>query len=160
MGAHTTALATARLLLGQDLDWVAVDFETIADVVADGAFDAGVVIHEGQLTFPEQGLHLVEDLGAWWNREHGLPLPLGGNAAKRDIEARGGPGTLERLAADLRASVEHAMANRETSLAWAQQFGRGIDLETADTFVEMYVNRWTLDFGERGRAALATLPSR
>ncbi len=153
-GEHTTALATTKLLLGADLQWEAVDFETIPDAVREGRFDAGVVIHEGQLTFADSGLHLVEDLGAWWQREHGLPLPLGGNAAKRDIDQRGGPGTLAALALVLRRSVEHAMANRETSLAWAQQFGRGIDLATADTFVEMYVNRWTLDFGPQGRAAL------
>lgn len=153
-GARTTALATTRLLLGADVDWEAVDFETIGDRVLAGDFEAGVVIHEGQLTFADSGLHLVEDLGAWWGREHDLPLPLGGNAARRDLETRGGPGTLESLARVLRASVEHALEHRETSLQWAQRFGRGIDLGTAGTFVDMYVNRWTLDFGPRGRAAL------
>ena len=155
-GEHTTALATTRLLLGPDVRWEAVPFETIPERVKDGGFEAGVVIHEGQLTFGDSGLHLVQDLGSWWQSLHGLVLPLGGNVAKRDIDARGGRGTLSALAGVLRRSVEHAMENRATSLAWAQQFGRGIDLATADSFVEMYVNRWTLDFGQSGRAALRT----
>jgi 1,4-dihydroxy-6-naphthoate synthase len=153
-GEHTTALATTKLLLGQDVQWQAVPFETIGQRVRDGLFQAGVVIHEGQLTFGDSGLHLVQDLGAWWHALHGLVLPLGGNVAKRDIEDRGGPGSLQALAGVLLGSVEHAMANREVSLAWAQRFGRGIDLATADAFVELYVNRWTLDFGASGRAAL------
>ena len=153
-GMRTTALATARLLLGKDHDWVELPFETIGEAVSAGEVDAGVVIHEGQLTFAQDGLHLIEDLGAWWMSKYNLPLPLGGNVVRRDLEAQGGQGTLGALADVLRRSVEHALSNRETSLAWAQQFGRGIDMETADAFVAMYVNKWTLDFGPRGRAAL------
>lgn len=153
-GTRTTALATARLLLGNDHDWVVLPFETIGAAIASGDVDAGVVIHEGQLTFGQDGLHLVKDLGAWWSAQHDLPLPLGGNVVRRDLETRGGDGTLVALADVLRRSVEHALANRDKSLAWAQHFGRGIDLDTADAFVAMYVNNWTLDFGPRGRAAL------
>ena len=153
-GMRTTALATARLLLGGDHDWVVLPFETIGEAVSAGEVDAGVVIHEGQLTFAQDGLHLIEDLGAWWTAQHDLPLPLGGNVVRRDLETRGGQGTLRALAHVLRRSVDHALANRDESLAWAQQFGRGIDMETADAFVAMYVNKWTLDFGPRGRTAL------
>jgi 1,4-dihydroxy-6-naphthoate synthase len=153
-GERTTALATAKLLLGDIHEWVVLPFETIGDAVGAGEVDAGVVIHEGQLTFEGDGLHLVQDLGQWWSAKHNLPLPLGGNVVRRDLEQRGGRGTLVALADVLRRSVDHALENREASLAWAQQFGRGIDMATADAFVAMYVNKWTLDFGPRGRAAL------
>lgn len=153
-GRCTTALATARLLLGDAHEWIVLPFETIGAAVLAGDVDAGVVIHEGQLTFEEDGLHLVEDLGAWWMRTRGLALPLGGNVVKRDLEGRGGPGTLTKLADVLRRSVEFALEHRQTSLEFALRYGRGIERSTADTFVEMYVNRWTLDFGQRGRAAL------
>ncbi|MCH2135805.1 MAG: ABC transporter substrate-binding protein [Phycisphaerales bacterium] len=153
-GLHTTALATAKLLLGDKHAWPVLPFEMIPEAVAQGQVDAGVVIHEGQLTFESMGLHLIEDLGAWWMRTTGLALPLGGNVVKRDIEQRAGAGSLDRLASILRTSVEHAMAHRETSLEFAMRFGRGIDEKTTDTFVEMYVNRWTLDFGPTGHEAL------
>jgi 1,4-dihydroxy-6-naphthoate synthase len=155
-GDRTTALATSRLLLGGSMRWQAVPFDEIDAAVRDGRFLAGVVIHEGQLTCERNGLEIVVDLGAWWQETRGLILPLGGNAAKRDLETRGGPGTLAALSGVLRASLDHALAHRAASLEWAMQFGRGIDRADADRFVEMYVNRWTLEFGEDGERAVQT----
>lgn len=131
-----------------------VPFETVIDQVASGAFDAGLVIHEGQLTYEQAGLHLVADLGAWWMDVEGLPLPLGVNTVRRDLEDRFGPGTLAEVTALLRQSVEYALANREASIAYALRFARGMPAELADRFVHLYVNRWTLDFGDDGRAAV------
>lgn len=154
-GERTSALATLRMMCrGADITWEAVDFETIGDRVAAGDADAGVLIHEGQLTFGDQGLHLVADLGAWWEAETGLPLPLGGNVIRRDLEQQWGPGTLGEITGILHRSVEWALQNRERALEYAMTFGRGIDRDCADEFVEMYVNRWTLDFQERGREAV------
>jgi len=134
--------------------WEAIPFDQIDAAVLDGRFQAGVVIHEGQLTCERSGLEIVVDLGAWWQETRGTILPLGGNVAKRDLEQRGGDGTLALLSGVLRASLDHALSNREASLEWALKFGRGIDKADADRFVEMYVNRWTLEFGEDGEAAV------
>lgn len=153
-GERTTALATSRLLLGESMRWEAIPFDQIDAAVLDGRFQAGVVIHEGQLTCERSGLEIVVDLGAWWQETRGTILPLGGNVAKRDLEQRGGDGTLASLSGVLRASLDHALSNREASLEWALKFGRGIDKADADRFVEMYVNRWTLEFGEDGEAAV------
>ena len=153
-GERTTALATSRLLLGESMRWEAIPFDQIDTAVLDGRFQAGVVIHEGQLTCERSGLEIVVDLGAWWQETRGTILPLGGNVAKRDLEQRGGDGTLASLSGVLRASLDHALSNREASLEWALKFGRGIDKADADRFVEMYVNRWTLEFGEDGEAAV------
>tara|TARA_Y100000589_G_scaffold184246_2_gene174588 strand:+ start:2482 stop:3390 length:909 start_codon:yes stop_codon:yes gene_type:complete len=154
-GERTSALATLRMMCrGSQLTWEAVDFETIGDRIAAGEADAGVIIHEGQLTYAEQGLHLVADLGIWWEESTGLPLPLGGNVIRRDLEDRWGPGTLEEITGILQRSVLWAMDNRERALTYALEFGRGIDRDCADEFVEMYVNRWTLDFQDRGRQAV------
>ncbi len=153
-GARTTALATSRLLLGDGMRWEAIAFDQIEDAVLCGRFDAGVVIHEGQLTCERIGLEILVDLGAWWKETRGLLLPLGGNAAKRDVEDRGGPGTLAALASVLSRSLTHAMQERETSLEYALTFGRGIDRADADAFVEMYVNAWTLEFGQQGESAV------
>ena len=125
--------------------------------VADGSFAAGVVIHEGQLLFRDRGLHLVQDLGAWWTGRTGLPLPLGVNAVRRDLDARHGAGTLARVDRLLRASVEHAMARRDVGVRYALRFARGMAAELAGTFVDLYVNRWTLDCGPRGREAVDRL---
>ena len=127
------------------------------DRVVDGTFAAGVVIHEGQLLFAERGLHLVRDLGAWWTDHTGLPLPLGVNAVRRDLDARHGHGTLARVDRLLRASVEHAMAHRDTGVRYALRFARGMQASLAGTFVDLYVNRWTLDCGPRGREAVDRL---
>jgi 1,4-dihydroxy-6-naphthoate synthase len=153
-GARTTALATSRMLLGEGMRWEAIPFDEIEAAVLGEHFEAGVVIHEGQLTCERLGLEILVDLGAWWKRTRGLLLPLGGNAAKRDLESRGGPGTLAALTRVLSESLSHAMRERETSLAYALRFGRGIARADADAFVEMYVNAWTLEFGEQGEAAV------
>jgi len=156
-GARTTALTVTRLLLGSEARWEAVPFDEIDAHVLDGTFEAGVVIHEGQLTAERVGLEILADLGAWWRDTRGLLLPLGGNAVKRDLESVGGVGTLASLAGVLHASLRHAMDHREQSLAWALKFGRGIDLADADRFVEMYVNKWTLDFGVDGETAVRAM---
>jgi 1,4-dihydroxy-6-naphthoate synthase len=116
----------------------------------------GLLIHEGQLTFADDGLHLWEDLGAWWMRETGLPLPLGGNVVRRDL----GEAVTRQIARDLRASIEYGLANRAPALSHAMQFNRGIGDERTDTFVGMYVNEWTVDYGERGREAVRLLLDR
>jgi 1,4-dihydroxy-6-naphthoate synthase len=159
-GARTTAHLTMRLLLEQEFDAREVEFDRVIDVVANGEADVGIVIHEGQLTFPDDGLRLIVDLGTWWMEETGLPLPLGGNAVRRDIDDRFGAGTLARLAAVLRGSIDHALAHRDEGLAHAGQFGRGISDERNDEFVRLYVNDLTLDSGEVGERAVQELLSR
>ncbi len=157
-GRRTTAFVAASLLLGPGrFQAVEVPFDRIEESVAAGDVDAGVVIHEGQLTFQDKGLVLVRDLGRWWLDRTGLPLPLGVNAIRRDLDRRAGPGAIVEVAALLRRSLAHAMAHRAESLAYALRFARGLAPQTADRFVEMYVNHWTLDFGERGRAAVLRL---
>jgi len=154
-GERTSALAALRMMCtGSRFQWRVAEFETIGDRVAAGEADAGVLIHEGQLTYADQGLHLVADLGAWWERETELPLPLGGNVIRRDLEDQWGPGTLREITTILHRSVLWAMEHRERALAHAMTFGRGIDRDCADEFVELYVNRWTLDFEDRGREAV------
>jgi 1,4-dihydroxy-6-naphthoate synthase len=154
-GLRTSALAALRILArGRPMKWEPVEFTEIMDAVLDGKYDAGVVIHEGQLTYEASGLYEVCDLGAWWNEKTGLPLPLGGNAIRREIDQRVGEGTTDKITQLLLQSIEFAMANRTASLAWATKWGRGIDMADTDQFVEMYVNRWTLDFGENGKEAV------
>ena len=148
---------TAALTLGLRLQGVEVPFDTVPAVVREGEVDAGVVIHEGQLTYAEDGLHLLEDLGAWWSRRTGGPLPLGLNLVRRDLETMHGPGTLVEIAGLLEASVRHALEHRATSIEYAMRFGRGIPAEIADRFVELYVNRLTIDAGESGREAIRRL---
>ncbi len=154
-GLRTSALASLRILAGdRKVQWEPVEFTEIMDAVSAGKYDAGIVIHEGQLTFEASGLYEVCDLGAWWNEKTGLPLPLGGNTIKRDIDQRFGDGATNKISQLLLQSIEFAMSNRKKSLAWATKWGRGIDMVDTDQFVEMYVNRWTLDFGENGRIAV------
>lgn len=160
-GLRTSAAMTLRLRAGHDdLDLVPVAFDEIPSAVAGGDAPAGVVIHESQLTFADEGLALALDLGAWWRDETGLPLPLGLNCIRTDLDARHGPGTMRAVTGLLRASIDHALVHRETSLAYALGFARGIDPALADRFVEMYVNRWTLDFGDDGREAVAVFLGR
>jgi 1,4-dihydroxy-6-naphthoate synthase len=128
-------------------------FDEILNVVAAGEADAGLIIHEGQLTYGNQGLQLIVDLGAWWQQETGLPLPLGGNAIRRDL----GRTTMEEVTALLKRSIEYGLQHRGEALAHALQYGRDLDRSQADRFVGMYVNDWTLDFGARGREAVALL---
>jgi 1,4-dihydroxy-6-naphthoate synthase len=131
-------------------------FDEILNVVAAGGADAGLIIHEGQLTYGNQGLTLVEDLGRWWMEETGLPLPLGGNAIRRDL----GRDTMEEVTALLKQSIEFGLHHRQEALTHALQYGRDLDRSKADQFVGMYVNDWTIDFGPRGREAIATLLER
>jgi 1,4-dihydroxy-6-naphthoate synthase len=119
--------------------------------VSSGEVDAGVVIHEGQLTWQDEGFHLIVDLGVWWAGETGgLPLPLGGNVIRRDL----GDEMCPRVAALLKASIEYSLEHREQALDYALDYGRGLDREKADRFVGMYVNDLTVDYGERGRKAV------
>ncbi|MAC19155.1 MAG: ABC transporter substrate-binding protein [Phycisphaerae bacterium] len=157
-GRRTTAALTMSLRL-QGHDWtpVEVPFEEVPDAVSRGDVDAGVVIHEGQLTYADDGLHLVEDLGAWWASHAGGPLPLGLNLVRSDLEQLHGPGTLAEIAGLLEASVRHALDHRQTSIEYAMRFGRGIPEDVADRFVELYVNRLTIDAGDAGRDAIRRL---
>ncbi|HEX2304557.1 MAG TPA: MqnA/MqnD/SBP family protein, partial [Gaiella sp.] len=149
-GAMTTAFLTLRLVLG-DFAYRELPFEQIPAEVASGRADAGLLIHEGQLTFSELGLDRVLDLGEWWLLETGLPLPLGVNVARRDIER------LRDLSAVLRDAIACGLDHRAEALDYALQFGRGIDAAVADRFVSMYVNELTQDYGDEGRSAVSEL---
>ncbi len=154
-GTLTTAFLALQLYQ-PDVEYVVVPFDQIEDAVHRGDVEVGRLIHEGQLTFADDGLHLWEDLGAWWMRETGLPLPLGGNVVRRDL----GEAVMQQIARDLRASIEYGLAHRAPALSHAMQFNRGIGDERTDTFVGMYVNDWTVDYGERGREAVRLLLDR
>jgi len=154
-GPQTTAFLTARLALPA-FEPVQLDFEAIMDAVSSGDVAAGVVIHEGQLTWEQEGFSRVLDLGAWWESETGMPLPLGAVAVRRDLpEDRAAD-----LSAVLREAVRMGMEHREEALAYAIEYGRGIAPDLNDRFVAMYVNDLTLDYGERGCAAVAALLER
>ena len=152
-GTMTTAFLTLKLLLGDSFTFDVLPFDEILNAVADGRYNAGLIIHEGQLTFQTQGLHLVVDLGVWWMDKTGLPLPLGGNVVRRDL----GPQVIADVSRLLKASIQYSLDHREQALAYAIKFGRDLDAELADRFVGMYVNQWTLDYGERGRQAVRRL---
>jgi len=154
-GKLTTAYLTARLY-ENDFEPVFVPFDAVFEAVEKGEADAGVVIHEGQLTYAESGLKKIVDLGEWWHQETGLPLPLGGNLILRSL----GTDVIRDAANILKESIQYALDNREEALNYALQFGRGLDTTTADRFVAMYVNEWTLDYGARGREAVQTLLKR
>ena len=155
-GTLTTAFLTLKLLLGDDFHHEVHPFDEILNVVASGKTDAGLIIHEGQLTYRDQGLHLIVDLGKWWMRETGLPLPLGANAIRKDL----GRPAMEEVTALLKRSIQYGLDHRDEALEYALQFGRDLDRNMADEFVGMYVNDWTLDFGPRGREAVAVLLQR
>ncbi len=133
-----------------------VPFDRIEAHVAAGETDAGLLIHEGQLTFRDRGLHLWADLGEWWYAETGLALPLGGNVVRRDL----GLDLMQEIARDLKASIEYGLAHRAEALAHARRYSRGLDEGRTDRFVDMYVNRFTLDYGPDGRRAVAELLAR
>ncbi len=155
-GTRTTAFLTLSLALaGKKLNYVVVPFDEIIQRVAAGEFDAGLIIHEGQLTYAKSGLDLVIDLGAWWTASRGLPLPLGGNAIRRDLP--GGTDELRKVCSILLASIRFALDHREESVAFAMNYARDMGTELADKFVGMYVNDWTLDYGPRGREAVRRL---
>lgn len=156
-GKLTTASLTLRLMLGAEPRSLDLSFEEVIGAVAEGRADAGLVIHEGQLTFPEAGLTLVEDLGAWWMRETGLPLPLGANVIRRDIDERFGAGSMREVAGTLRRSIEFGLDRLDEGIKAAHAFGRGVTLEQTREFVRMYVNRRTLDLGAEGAAGIAEL---
>jgi len=153
-GRMTTAFLTTRLALG-DFRFREVPFDLILNEVSSGRAEAGLVIHEGQLTYGEAGLVKVLDLGEWWLLETGLPLPLGVNVARRDLGER-----LPDLSHVLLESIRAGLANRQEAMHYAMQFGRGIDAALADRFVAMYVNELTCDYGEEGRQAVQELLQR
>jgi 1,4-dihydroxy-6-naphthoate synthase len=148
-GMMTSAYLALRLYL-PEFEPVVTPFDQIEEAVAGGDVDAGLLIHEGQLTYQDEGLHLVADTGKLWRDETGLPLPLGGNVIRKDI-----PDELKRkISKHLRASIAYGLEHRRSALDHAMQYARGLDRSKADEFVGMYVNDWTLDYGERGRAAI------
>ncbi len=152
-GTLTTAFLALRLMLPGDLRYEVIPFDKIIDAVAKGRFAAGLIIHEGQLTFAQQGLQLIADLGQWWFEQTGLPLPLGGNVVRKDL----GRPVMERISQLLKESIHYALDHRQDALAYALHYARDMTPELADRFVGMYVNEWTLDYGERGRAAVRRL---
>jgi 1,4-dihydroxy-6-naphthoate synthase len=152
-GRMTTAFLVLRLFLGHEFRWRPVPFDEIIDEVAEGRAEAGLLIHEGQLTYERHGLHKVVDLGEWWLLETGLPLPLGVNVARRDL----GSDRLRRLSDVLRDSISAGLEHRSEALEYALGYGRGLDEGLADTFVGMYVNELTQDYGVEGRQAVAEL---
>jgi 1,4-dihydroxy-6-naphthoate synthase len=153
-GPLTTAKRVLQLALGDGIRTRDLPFDLVLDEVVSGRAEAGLVIHEGQLTYADAGLVKLLDLGVWWHEHVGLPLPLGLVGIRRDVDRIGD------VSAVLREAILAALANREQAMEYARGFGRGIDAETADRFVAMYVNDLTLDMGERGRAAVARLLGR
>lgn len=152
-GTLTTAFLALRLLLKRDFQYDVLPFDQIIPAVAAGENEAGLIIHEGQLTFQNQGLHLVVDLGVWWQEQTGLPLPLGGNVVRRDL----GDATIRRISRLLKESIQYSLDHRSQALDYALQYARDMDKSLADKFVGMYVNDWTLDYGPRGREAVRRL---
>jgi 1,4-dihydroxy-6-naphthoate synthase len=151
-GLRTTAYLTLKLY-EPDFEPVVLPFDKIIGAVRDGVVEAGLLIHEGQLFFPQLGLHRVVDLGIWWHEQTALPLPLGGNAVRRAL----GQDVGRLIAKTIRDSVAYGLEHREEALNYAMQFARDMDAELADQFVGMYVNKWTLGYGEKGKAAVREL---
>jgi 1,4-dihydroxy-6-naphthoate synthase len=155
-GELTTAFLAMQLCIGkagETFTYEVVMFDQIPAAVARGDFDAGLLIHEGQLTFKTLGLHLIVDLGVWWQEKTGLPLPLGGNVIRRDL----GRDVMQRVTEVLKRSIQYSLDHRDEAVKYALQFGRDLDHALADRFVGMYVNHWTLDYGDRGRTAITKL---
>jgi len=152
-GTLTTAFLSLSLLLGSKFQYEIVPFDEILNAVEQGKVDAGLIIHEGQLTFQNQGLKLVVDLGVWWYEKTGLPLPLGGNVVRKDL----GADIISEASRLIRESIHYGLDNRKEALAYALQYGRDLDTGLADKFVGMYVNDWTVDYGEKGRKAVQLL---
>lgn len=154
-GLKTTAYLTLKLFQ-PNFEPVVIPFDKILDAVQKGLVEAGLLIHEGQLLFPQLGLHRVVDLGIWWKEQTKLPLPLGGNAVRRAL----GPEVGREIARTIRESVEYGLEHREEALNYAMQFARDMETEVADKFVGMYVNKWTLGYGDRGKKAVKELITR
>jgi len=151
-GTLTTAYLALKLF-APDIETVVVPFDRIIPEVVAGNYDAGLIIHEGQLTYASNGLNRILDLGQWWHDQTQLPLPLGGNAIRRSL----GPKLLKDITGALRDSIQYALDNREEALEYAMQFARDLDPGLANRFVSMYVNERTLDYGEEGRQAISRL---
>lgn len=152
-GTLTTAFLSLSLLLGSKFNYEIVPFDQILNAVEQGKVDAGLIIHEGQLTFQNQGLKLVVDLGVWWFEKTGLPLPLGGNVVRKDL----GHGIISEASRLIRESIHYGLQHRKEALTYALKYGRDLDQGLADKFVGMYVNDWTVDYGEKGRKAVQML---
>lgn len=149
-GTMTSAFLALKLALRVNFAYEVVPFDQIIPTVAAGNVDAGLIIHEGQLTYRDASLNKVIDLGEWWHSETSLPLPLGGNVVRKDL----GPALLSQISRDLRASIRYALDHRDAALSHAMQYARDLDRSKADRFVGMYVNDLTLDYGPRGRQAV------
>ncbi len=149
-GTMTSAFLAAQLYLGRGFQHVVVPFDEIFEAVRNGTVDAGLIIHEGQLTYARDGFHLVRDLGAWWKGRTGLPLPLGGNVIRKDIP----PEVRSELSDILRESIRFGLENRRAAVAHSMAHARGMDTPLADEFIGMYVNDYTLDYGDTGRQAI------
>ncbi|MBC8106648.1 MAG: ABC transporter substrate-binding protein [Anaerolineae bacterium] len=155
-GELTTAFLAMQLCLGKSGDTFqhkVVHFDQIPAYVRDGKADAGLLIHEGQLTYKNEGLHLIVDLGAWWYEKTALPLPLGGNVIRKDL----GKQVCQEVTDILKRSIQYSLDHRAEAVEYALQFGRDLNRDLADKFVGMYVNHWTLDYGPRGREAISRL---
>ncbi len=155
-GKLTTAFLTLQLCLGKAGDAFSFDvvpFDQILQYVRDGRADAGLIIHEGQLTFQQHKLHLIVDLGAWWYEQTKLPLPLGGNCIRKDL----GRDAMQEVTDVLKASIQYSLEHRAPAVEYALRYGRDLNRDLADRFVGMYVNDWTLDYGPRGREAITRL---
>jgi 5,8-dihydroxy-2-naphthoate synthase len=148
-GTMTSAFLALNLVLGK-FDYTVIMFDEILPAVAQGRVDAGLIIHEGQLTYPQLGLHCILDLGHWWFEKNNLPLPLGCNIIRRDL----GEPNMKQISDILRQSIQYGLDHREEAVKYALQFGRGLDLELADRFVGLYVNQWTINYGLAGRTAI------
>jgi 1,4-dihydroxy-6-naphthoate synthase len=151
-GTLTTAYLALKIF-NPAIETVTVPFDRIIPEILAGNFEAGLIIHEGQLTYSSSGLHKVLDLGVWWRETAGLVLPLGGNAIRRSLGAK----TLRTVTQAVRDSIQHALDHREEALEYAMQFARDLDFRLANRFVSMYVNERTLDYGSDGRQAIRTL---
>jgi 1,4-dihydroxy-6-naphthoate synthase len=155
-GKLTTAFLAMQLYLGkadEAFQFDVVPFDQILQHTREGKADAGLIIHEGQLTYESSGLHLVEDMGAWWMKRTGLPLPLGGNCIRKDL----GASAMQEVTDILKASIQFSLDHRDRAVEYALRFGRDLNKKLADRFVGMYVNHWTLDYGDRGREAITRL---
>jgi 1,4-dihydroxy-6-naphthoate synthase len=155
-GTLTTAYLALQLCLGKGVPTVVMPFDRIIPAVLDGRAEVGLIIHEGQLYYPDKGLHQVADLGQWWYEQTGLPLPLGGNVVRKDL----GDDLVGRVAGLLKQSIVYALEHRQEALDYALRYARDLDPALADRFVGMYVNEWTVDYGPKGREAVQTLLNR
>jgi len=153
-GTLTSAFLVLQLVLG-DVDYLVMKFDEIPEAVVQGKVDAGLIIHESQLTFHRQGLHCLLDLGQWWHEETSLPMPLGCNVIRRDL----GP-AVQSISKILKASIAYSLSHRQEAIEYAQQFGQELDTTTTNQFIGMYVNDWTLDYSPVGRQAVVEILKR